>query len=203
MNTVLTESTKRLVLAGAATCITAASAGAQAGSTVTNAPNTQEFGVDAGAAFGLGDRSSVNLTIPAARVRIGFFMNNNSRWSIEPAAGLAYSKTKDVPYIANYNLEIGALYHFSAPSQLYDATRARVAYLRPFVGLIGVATGGDSGGSDSEMSIGAGYGVKIPWRQNMAFRLEGNAGYGLDNNALRLGAFAGVSFFARNVIPTR
>lgn len=193
----------RLTVAGAMAVAAASSASAQAGSTVTNAPGTQEFGVDAGANFGLGDRSSVGITIPAARLRIGFFMNNDSRWSIEPAAGLAYSKTKDVPYIANYNLELGALYHFSAPSRLYDATRARVAYLRPFIGLVGVATGGDSGGSDSEFSMGAGYGVKIPWRQNMAFRLEGNAGYGFDNNAVRLGAYAGVSFFARNAIPTR
>ena len=29
-----------------------------------------------------------------------------------------------------------------------------------------------------------------------------DSGYGFDNNAFRLGAFAGLSFFARNVIPT-
>ncbi|MES2523973.1 MAG: hypothetical protein V4617_14800 [Gemmatimonadota bacterium] len=195
----------RLALAGMLVCGTAVTAGAQ-GPTVTNPPNTQEFGVDAGAVIGLGDRSSVSLTLPAARARIGFFLNNDSRWSIEPAAGFSYAKVKDVPYQLDYNLELGALYHFRAPADLYNATRASVAYLRPFVGLVGVATGGNDtaieggDGSNNELSVGAGYGIKIPWRESVAFRLEANLGYGFDNEALRVGAFAGLSFFARNVI---
>jgi hypothetical protein len=197
MKTVLTGSGMRLAVAGVLACTHATVVAAQGATSVTNPPKTQEYGVDAGASFGLGDRSSVAFTLPAARARIGFFLPNDSRWSIEPAAFLAYTKVKDVPYLFAYNLELGALYHFAAPSRLYTATRARVAYLRPFIGFVGVATGGDDSGSDNEVSAGAGYGVKIPWRQNMAFRLEGNAGYGFDNNALRLGAFAGVSFFAR------
>ena len=180
----------------------ASAASAQSATTLSQPTNTQEFGLDAGALFGLGDRSSVQFTLPAARARIGFFLNNNSRWSIEPAAGLAYTKVKDVPYQFTYNLEMGALYHFRAPSDLFNATRARVAYLRPFAGLTGVATGGDAGGSDNEFSVGAGYGVKIPLRSGLALRMEANSGYGFDNKAFRLGAFAGVSWFARSIIPT-
>ena len=127
----------------------ASAVSAQSATTLSQPTNTQEFGLDAGALFGLGDRSSVQFTLPAARARIGFFLNNNSRWSIEPAAGLAYTKVKDVPYLFAYNLEMGALYHFRAPSDLISATRARVAYLRPFAGFAGVATGGDDGGSDN------------------------------------------------------
>lgn len=186
---------------GLVTPLTAAPLAAQ-GPTVTNPPYTQEFGVDAGAVFGLGDQSSFSLSLPAARARIGFFFNNNSRWSLEPSLGLAYNKVQDVPYQLDYNFEVGALYHFRPPSDLTAATSASVAYVRPFVGIVGVRTGGEDGGSDSELSIGAGYGVKIPWRNSMAWRLEANAGYGFDNEAFRIGLLAGVSFFARDVIPT-
>jgi hypothetical protein len=175
------------------------------GATVTNPPNTQEFGLDAAAIIGLGDRSSVSLTLPAARARIGFFLNADSRWSVEPSAGLSYSKVKDVPYQLAYNLEVGMLYHMRPASDVYNATRASVAYIRPFIGITGVNTGGSDGadgGSNSELSAGAGYGIKIPWRDNLAWRLEANAGYGFDNKAFRVGAFAGLSFFARNLIPT-
>jgi hypothetical protein len=172
------------------------------GATVTNPTYTQEFGVDAGAVFGLGSRSSMTVNLPSARARVGFFLNNNSRWSIEPSAGFAYNKVEDVPFQLSYNLELGALYHFRPPADVVEATRATVAYVRPFVGVVGVRTGGTDGGGDSELSIGAGYGVKIPWRNAMAWRLEANAGYGFDNEAFRVGLLAGVSFFARDVIPT-
>lgn len=169
---------------------------------VSNPPNTQEYGLDAGVAFGLGDRSSVTFSLPVTRARIGFFLSNDSRWSIEPSVGLSYAKVEDVPYQLNYNVELGALYHFRPPTRLYDATRASVAYLRPFVGIVGVKSGGDDGGSDSEATMGLGYGVKIPFRNALAWRLEANVGYGFDNEAFRAGALAGVSFFARNLIPT-
>ena len=87
----------------------ASAVSAQSATTLSQPTNTQEFGLDAGALFGLGDRSSVQLTLPGARGGIGFFLNNNSRWSIKPAAGLAYTKVKDVPYLFAYNLEMGAL----------------------------------------------------------------------------------------------
>jgi hypothetical protein len=175
---------------------------AHAQSTVNNPPNTQEYGIDAGATFGLGDRSSINFSVPAMRARIGFFLNNNSRWSIEPGVGFAYNKVEDVPYQLAYNLDVGALYHFRPPQDLWETTRASVAYVRPFVGIIGVRSGGDSGGSDQEATAGVGLGIKVPFRSNLAWRFEANTGYGFDNQAFRLGLLAGVSFFARDLIPT-
>lgn len=189
---------KGATILGAAMCAGICStAGAQG--TVTHAPNTQEFGIDAGATIGLGSQSSVDLTLPAARARIGFFLNDASRWSIEPAAFLGYSKTENVPSIFVYNLEAGVLYHFSPPADLYRARRrSAVAYVRPFIGVDGSHSGGVS---DNEFSAGAGLGIKVPWRPDTAFRFEGNLGYGFSNKALRLGIFAGLSFFTRSGIP--
>jgi hypothetical protein len=163
------------------------------GPTVNNPPNTMEFGIDAGAVFGLGDQSSVQITLPAARARVGFFLNNDSRWSIEPAVGLSYNKVEGADGVLVYNLEAGALYHLRPPSAVTQASAASVMYVRPFVGVVGF-TGDDS---DSEFSVGAGFGVKIPWQSNLAWRLEANTGYGFDNEAFRIGAFAGLSFFTR------
>ena len=39
--------------------------------------------------------------------------------------------------------------------------------------------------------------VVFPWRRNLAYRLEGILGYGFDNEALRIGALVGLSFFPR------
>jgi hypothetical protein len=154
----------------------------------------KEIGLDAGVVIGLGDQSSVSIDVPTARARIGFFLPNDSRWSIEPALGLSYNKVEDADGILFYNIEGGVLYHFSPPAQLADeaaANHVSVMYARPFINISGF-TGGDG---DSEVSLGAGLGVKIPWRAALAWRLEANAGYGFDNEAFRLGAYAGLSFF--------
>lgn len=177
--------------------VVAGSAGAQA--TVTHAPDTQEFGIDAGATIGLGSQSSIDLALPAARARIGFFLNDNSRWSIEPAAFLGYSKVEGLPSAFVYDLEGGALYHFSPPASLYSGRRRAVAYVRPFVALSGTHSGGST---NNEFSAGGGLGIKVPWRPDVAFRFEGNLGYGFSNKAARLGLFAGLSFFSRDLIPT-
>jgi hypothetical protein len=171
-------------------------ASSTAAAQVNQPANMKEYGLDAGLTVGLGDVSSVNIDVPTARARIGFFMNNDSRWSLEPAIGLSYNKTENADGVLTYNLEGGALYHFAAPQALAGtdlANAASVFYARPFVNITGYT--GDDG--DSEVSVGGGLGVKIPWRAGLAWRLEGNAGYGFDNEALRLGAFAGLSFFTR------
>ena len=67
-------------------------------------------------------------------------------------------------------------------------------YVRPFVGLTGF-TGGDS--DDNEFSLGAGLGTRLPFRRDLAIRVEGNIGYGFDNKATRVGLLAGLSFFPR------
>ena len=163
------------------------------------AQRATELGIDAGAFFGLGDQSSVDINLPASRFRVGFFQPG-SRLSIEPAAGLGFNKTEGQDGVFTYDLELGVLYHFrpilvttTDPGQV--TTRVTTPYLRPFVGLTGFSAGDDA--SDSEVSIGAGLGTKNPWRNNLAFRVEANLGYGFDNEALRLGALVGLSFFPR------
>ena len=178
----------RFAAVGLALALAASTAGAQ----LTQPPNTLELGIDAGLILGLGDQSSLSFDVPAARARVGFF-RPNSRWSIEPAAGLSYNKVEDADGILFYDLEVGALYHFRPPTDIEAAQRASVAYTRPFINLSGYT--GDNG--DNELSAGAGLGIKVPWRNQLAFRLEGNLGYGFDNEAFRLGAFAGLSFFTR------
>jgi hypothetical protein len=157
-----------------------------------------ELGLDAGATFGLGDVSSIQIRVPASRFRAGCFLSDG-RWSIEPAFGLGYNKVEDVDGVFTYDVEVGALYHFkpfAIVTQDENEVVARVSssYIRPFVGLSGF-TGGNA--DDSEFSLGTGLGLAIPWRQSLAWRLEGNLGYGFDNDAFRIGLLAGVSFFTR------
>jgi hypothetical protein len=159
----------------------------------SNQPNALEFGIDAGATFGLGDQSSVQLTLPASRFRVGFFLPN-SRWSIEPATFLSWTKVEDADGVFVYDLELGALYHLAPPTQLTSVPPLSVVYVRPFMAVNGFSSGGDD---DSEFVLGAGLGVELPWRPSLAWRLEANTGYGFDNQAFRLGLLAGLSFFTR------
>jgi len=161
--------------------------------------NTVELGIDAAAVFGLGSTSSVDITLPGSRARIGFFMENR-KWSIEPALGFGYHEREGDDGVFSYDLELGALYHFrpfavvTTDGSNQVLVRARSTYVRPFVGITGF-TGGDN--DDSEVSAGAGLGIKIPWQTRAWWRLEANAGYGFDNEAFRLGAIAGLSYFIR------
>jgi hypothetical protein len=158
-----------------------------------------ELGIDAAAVFGLGSQSSIDVNLPGSRFRIGFF-SEGSHISIEPAFGLGYNKVEGVDGVFRYDLELGLLYHF-APITMSTATARRITtrvttpYLRPFVGVTGFS--GGAGESDSEVSAGAGLGIKIPWRTDLAWRLEANLGYGFDNKAGRIGALAGLSYFPR------
>ena len=157
-----------------------------------------ELGTDIGATFGLGDQSSVNIGFPASRFRVGFFQPG-SRISLEPALGFRYDKVEGADGLFTYDLELGALYHFQpiivAPDEPGEpVTRVAPPYVRPFIGLTGF-TGGDT--DDNEFTAGIGLGVKMPWRRDLSIRLEANVGYGFDNDAARLGALAGLSYFPR------
>lgn len=163
---------------------------------VKQRPNTQEFGIDAGLAAGLGSQSSVQVTVPAARARVGFFLNNDTRWSLEPSAFLSYTAIKNTRGALDYDFEAGALYHFRPPSNVMQGQNA-VAYVRPFIGVNGVAGGG---GSNADFIMGAGLGIEKPWRESLAFRFEANAGYGFNNEALQLGALVGISVFTHRRI---
>ena len=181
-------------LAVSAFLLLAARGAAAQGSGNTNPPRSVELGLDAGAVFGLGSQSSIHFDLPATRARFGFFLPKDGRWSIEPAVGLSYNKVEDEgDGVLRYNLEVGGLYHFRPGSDMPGANVASTAYIRPFVAWTGFTGESD----DSEISAGGGVGVKIPFRPGVAWRLEGNVGYGFDNQAFRVGAFAGLSVFLR------
>ena len=168
------------------------------GQTAPTAARRVELGLDGGAVFGLGNRSSVSITVPGSRFRVGFF-SPESHFSIEPAAGFSYNKVKDTDGVFAYTLELGALYHFGPaliPVSESGVTTARqtTPYLRPFLGLDGF-TGGNT--SDNEFSLGMGLGSKTMFRRDIALRFEGNLGYGFSNKATRLGLLAGISYFPR------
>lgn len=180
--------------------LAAPAARAQSSTAVVQAPNSVELGLDAGATFGLGSRSSIDVNLPAQRARIGFFLNNDTRVSIEPAASFNYGKTKGSPGVSSYNLELGALYHFRPNrlvSEVTPASRSSVAYFRPFVGFTGRSIGGGTPNTNDGY-VGAGLGIKTPFRTNIALRFEGNLGYGFNNKAARIGLGAGLSFFTRH-----
>jgi hypothetical protein len=187
----------RVAAALAAVTLAAPAAHAQNAGAIAQAPNSIEIGADAGAVFGLGDQSSVDFNFPAQRARLGFFLNNDSRISIEPAVSFNYNKTEDAPGVTTYSVETGALYHFRSARLITDvANRAAVSYVRPFIGFEGQSIGG-GGRNDNEFFAGGGIGVKVPYRSNIAFRAEANIGYGFDNEAARLGLSLGLSFFTR------
>lgn len=184
-------------LAAGFACVVAVPAHAQSTTALAQAPNTIEIGADAGAVFGLGDQSSFNFDFPAQKARLGFFLNNDSRVAIEPSLGISSRKVEDTPSVTGYVAELGALYHFRSARLITDVTnRATVSYVRPFIGFEGNTTGGDTP-DDQEFFAGAGVGVKIPFRTNIAFRAEANVGYGFDNEAARIGLNLGMSFFTR------
>lgn len=181
--------TYKLVAAAAFTCTLA---------TPTLAQRRVELGLDAGIVLGLGAQSSVSLNVPGSRFRVGF-LTPGSQIELEPALGFSYNKVEGTDGIFTYDLQLGAVYHLGQVTIDNTATeggavRLPPVYVRPFVGLTGF-TGGDT--SDSEISIGAGVGLKVPWRRDLALRYEANLGYGFDNKAGRLGALIGISYFPR------
>jgi len=193
----MTSSLRITAAALAGVALAAPAARAQNSAAVAQAPNSIEIGADAGLTFGLGDQSSVDFNFPAQKARIGFFLNNDSRISIEPALGLTYNKDEGAPGVTTYNIETGALYHFRPARLITDvANRAAVSYVRPFIGFEGASIGG-GGRNSNEFFAGAGVGVKVPYRSNIAIRAEANIGYGFDNEAARLGLNLGLSFFTR------
>ena len=149
----------------------------------------KEYGIDAGVQFGLGNDSFTAIGIPAQRLRIGFFRSPTV--SFEPYGGLTYRNSPGSESVTNLNLGAGLLYHLSpnrTDNQIYVRPFAQVNYIN------------GSGNSDTQFGIGGGLGVKMPWRDRLATRLEAAIGYEFASDNFDSGAtlnlLAGLSFFS-------
>lgn len=142
-----------------------------------------EYGIDAGIEFGLGDQSYTSIGLPAQRFRVGFF--RNPTFSIEPYGSLQYFKSEGGDGVTFIGVGTGVLYHLSANQA------ANQVYVRPFVQLEHVTD------ADTNFGVGAGLGVKVPWRRDFSWRFEAGLGYGFESEAAVLNLGAGLSFFNR------
>ena len=164
----------------------------------SNAAMPLEFGIDGGLSFGTGGtNNSVDFGLPLPSVRVGFHMNPT--WSIEPSLGLYRSSYTNFSQ-TDYELGIAALYHFS-PSRAQSKL-----YARPFLNFIGsnskeqLTPTTTQSTSSSMTEIGAGFGVKIPWRDRLSWRAEGNISHLSEKVATgdtRVGVTFGLSYFTR------
>lgn len=194
----------RRIVSIAALSVLAISATASAQRSTTTASNAKspiELGLDGGLSFGMGGQNNATVfNLNLSQVRVGFLMS--PQFSLEPSVGLnSFSVTGGST--TNYMLGLGGLYHFSA-------SRAQNQfYARPFVNFIGTrdkststagATTTTTTTSSNVTEMGAGFGLKIPYQDRMAWRLEANMSHfskqyiGSDN---RLGLLFGFSYFTR------
>ncbi|HYC33246.1 MAG TPA: outer membrane beta-barrel protein [Gemmatimonadales bacterium] len=146
-----------------------------------------ELGIDAGAAIGLSGGTSYAVGVPIQDFRLGIFVGKAV--SIEPRLALSYIGGDGDDLVA-ISTQIGPVIPFSP-----ERTRAQ-GYLRPFAGL-GYADLG--GGSDTQVALGMGLGVKVPLAERLAARLEGSYTHTAESftGTHALGISAGLSFFTR------
>ena len=148
----------------------------------------REFGIDAGATFGIGDESTTSVSVPARTFRVGFY--NSPTISIEPYGGLTWDNVDGGDQL-NLILGTGLLWHFTPPRQ------GSTLYFRPFADFNYLAVNSEGGEDDDDtrFGVGIGFGVKVPWRDRFATRLEANVGYRTDPGTTEVGLLAGLSFF--------
>ncbi|PYP80550.1 MAG: hypothetical protein DMD35_04370 [Gemmatimonadetes bacterium] len=121
-----------------------------------------EYGIDAAATFTL-DPSATAVSIPAARLRAGFFASHLLEF--EPNLGFVSANGSGNRF-TQLEFGLGALYHFA---------RSRFEtqpYLRPFAALQFVSATGES--TSTSPAAGIGFGAKFPFGARFAFRPELN-----------------------------
>lgn len=147
---------KGILLGCAALAALATSAGAQ------QQKLPAELGIDAGISIGFDSPRATVVSIPEPAVRIGFFVTD--RVSVEPRIGFQ-SVHDDLGTVSQYTAQVGVLFHAD------NNPIGRGLYARPFVGLVGASGGGSS---DTQTFLGAGMGLKVPFSNRFASRLEVN-----------------------------
>ena len=109
-----------------------------------------ELGIDAGITIGIGDSRGTDIAIPAQTFRVGFPIS--PRTSLEPKLGLVIHTDGDTR--TDYRAELGLLYHLG--TNRYPGAYQRAGmYVRPFLGISGVADGDDF--TSGLVGIGVGY----------------------------------------------
>jgi hypothetical protein len=162
----------------------------------SNGSTPIELGMDAGITIGTGGTNNgTSFDLPVPSIRAGFMVTPS--WSIEPSLGLN-RQSDDAGSFTNYRVGVGALYHFS------PMRTASQVYVRPFVNILGfsskdiVSSTTTVTTSDHMTELGAGLGVKLPWHDRLAWRLEANLSHLSEKVAsgdTRIGLLAGVSYF--------
>jgi hypothetical protein len=169
---------RRLTFAAALIAMFAQPAAAQQSTLV-------ELGLDASFSYGFDDLHQKRLTIPVQRIRAGFFMSPEI--SIEPSFGLEYTGVNSSSSTV-FTTGIGLLYH------LETSRTSAQPYVRPFIEYSRVSGSGSSP-TVTNTTFGGGLGLKIPFSDRLAWRLEAGAGFNQNNSHLLL--LAGFSYFTR------
>jgi hypothetical protein len=155
-----------------------------------------ELGTDAALLLNLdADPGEVStaLTIPVGVLRAGYFYT--PQLSIEPFFSLDYASFDGGASASDYTLGVGGVFHLS------PARTTSVMFVRPFLAVVGGSF--DPGGpgastSDSDIMLGAGFGMKWPkLAGRFAWRGEVNLSRQFDAEQTTIGLLFGISYFTR------
>jgi hypothetical protein len=152
-----------------------------------------ELGIDAALSVGLDEPRVTVIAIPFQQFRIGFFLS--PRTSIEPTLAINHIDAEEDPEfgidpdITTISVGAGVLFHLTP-----DRTRSQI-YFRPFGGFTSVSLLGES---ESDPNLGLGLGLKTPFANRLASRLEAFVAHEFDGDGTTsVGVLFGLSFFTR------
>lgn len=188
-----------LALATVALVATTSSAQAQRAAAASNSGATPiELGFDGGLSFGTGGtNNSTNIDAPLKNLRAGFLVSPT--WSVEPSLSLTRASATGTS-ATEYSIGVGALYHFS------PVRTQNQLYVRPFVNYLGfnaktqVNPTTTVSTSDNLTELGAGVGMKLPWKERLVWRVEAAMSHlskELPSGNNRVGILFGMSYFTR------
>ncbi len=137
--------------------------------------------------------SQTFIQLPVSQIRVGFFLSDMIE--LEPALGLNYVSGGG-GHATTANFVVGL------PINLQTDRSQPNWYVRPLVGFEHFSAGSDGNTtSATQVSFGAGVGVRVPIDRRFAGRFEANYTHGDHNDDLgsynQFGVLAGLSFFTR------
>ncbi|MFN2566623.1 MAG: hypothetical protein ABR499_16625 [Gemmatimonadaceae bacterium] len=150
-----------------------------------------ELGIDAALSFGLDEPRVTVIAIPFQQFRVGFF--TSPRTSFEPTLAINHVDIDDPNGLdldaTTISIGLGVLFHLTP-----DRTQSQI-YFRPFGGFTSVSAFGES---ESDPNLGLGLGLKTPFANRLATRLEAFVAHQFDGDGTTsVGVLFGLSFFPR------